>query len=479
MAATTTTLQAPARPQRSPERLWSQTRVRFALTGLAIMIIALVAMFQASNAYTTTREVFRSITEVNSSLVDASENALQYIAQASQAAADYALLTSDTPLFEQAQNDVFRAFAQYRDEMATLSATLQSDDERAAYTVAETITYSRFWRHVSNLVAQRTNEAVARREYLDADNHVRNWINPALQELERLNYDEMVRAGATAGSVISSQAFRYAVPALAVLFLLGSFSMEVRRKVRRLLTPGVDLALVLSLVLLAVLLTNLNAAPSDLNFMIGNAYRGVSASSRVLVEANLANRAESSALIDPEAVDAWMERFDAAADRIQLRLCGQDECTDSTFVNFTNSLERSIVDGALRISAEDSARIDGIAPLAVDVTLLGEGRALEAARIAYNDFIAANTTLRTMIKAGRVEDAILFNTSTDGGTSQEAFLRLEEAINRLITLHRDVFDQTWANVGSTLQRNQQIAVIGYGAIAILALLGALHRYREL
>ena len=82
--------------------------------------------------------------------------------------------------------------------MFILRSNLQSDEERTAFTVADTFTYSRFWRHVSDLVSQRSNDAIARQQYLDADNHVRNWINPALQQLENLNFQQMV-AGRRSG----------------------------------------------------------------------------------------------------------------------------------------------------------------------------------------------------------------------------------------------------------------------------------------
>ena len=253
------------------------TRTRLLLLGAVAIVLALITLLQALNAYSTSYELFRNMIEVNSTTVDASESALQDIAQASQAAADYAVLTSDTPLYEQSQNNIFRDFSSFRDEMFILRSNLQSDEERTAFTTADTFAYSSFWRHVSDLVSQRSDDAVARQQYLDADNHVRTWINPALQRLENLNFQQMVAAGNQAGSTIIAQVILLAIPALALALLLTYLSFMVRRKVHRYLTPGIDVAVVLSWVILLLMLINLVNAPNQLNTMIQDSYRSVSA----------------------------------------------------------------------------------------------------------------------------------------------------------------------------------------------------------
>lgn len=454
-------------------RFLAQTRYRFAVMGAATVFLALLSLILATQAYTVSSELFRGIVETNSTTVDASEKALQYIAQASQAAADYALLTSDTPLFEQAQNNIFRDFSSFRDEMARLDANLQTTDERSAFVVAETITYSRFWRHVSNLVAQRTNDAVARREYLEADNHVRSWITPALEELETLNFDQMVRAGESAGGVILGQVVQFAIVSGALVLLLTYLSFQLRQKVRRYITPGIDIAMVMSYVIFWVILGNLLNAPGQIDTMIQSAYRSVSASSRVLVDANLANRAESSALIDTDKFEIWNERFDEAIQRIELRLCGQPGCIETQF-------RPQIIRNAQQISPENSDAIDNIIPLIANITFAGEAEALEAARLAFKDYVNANIELRKLIEVNDLEGAIAFNTGMDAGNSQEAFERFESAMNELSTINRNVFDQIWQTERPILQANQLLlGFMGYLAIAVLVIAGVWHRFREL
>ena len=475
-------MQAVSSAARTPTRRVAQTRYRLLLLGAAGVVLTLITLVQAVHAYNTSYELFRGIVEVNSTTVDASERALQDIAQASQAAADYAVLSSATPLFEQAQTDIFRNFSNFRDEMFTLRNNLQSAEENTAFTVADTFAYSRFWRHVTDLVAQRSIDAIAQQQYLEADNHMRNWINPALQDLENLNFQRMVQAGNQAGSIIATQVILLAIPALLLALLLTYLSFRLRQQVHRYLTPGIDIAVVLSWVLLLIMLINLLNAPNQINIMIQDSYRNVSASSRTLVDANDANRAESSELLDITRTDAWNTLFDQAVQRIALRMCGQPDCLKTSFVTSgsTDQPSDQVVYAANDITPTNSTQINGIIPLMANVTVSGEATALEQARLALLDFQTADASLRTLITTNKMPDAITLNTSTDAGTSQEAFNRFVSAIDQVRDMNRAVFDQVWQSESQTLQTNRVLfGLIGYAAIALLVIVGVYQRYREL
>lgn len=456
------------------------TRVRLLLLGAAGFLLTLLTIALALNAYGTSYELFRGIIEVNSTTVNASESALQNIAQTSQAAADYTLLTSDTPLYEQAQNNIFRSFSAFRDEMFTLQGNLQSPDENTAFVTAETFTYSSFWRHISALVAQRSNDAVARQQYLDADNHVRTWINPALQRLENLNFQQMEDAGEQAGATIVGQVVLLAIPAIVLAVLITYVSLMVRRKVHRYVTPGIDVAMVLSWLLLLLMLGNLLAAPGQLNTMIQDSYRSVSAASRALVNANEANRAESSQLLDQERADTWNERFDEAAALIVLRICGQANCTMRSITEGGDRPTEAALLISRNISAEDSAKIEGITPLIANVTFDGEGAAIERARKAFEQFRTVNTQLRELIAAGNIDEAIALNTSFDEGSSQVVFNEFVAAMDEVRDINLAVFDEVGQAASQTLQTNRVLfGLVGYAIVGIALLIGVYHRYREL
>jgi hypothetical protein len=479
-----TTVQAttPVRPAQRTRRAALQTRHSLLASGALAVLLALLVIAQTTSAYQTAYNLFQQIAVINSTKVNAAEEALQRLANTSQATADYTALSSDTPLYEQAQNNIFRNFQDYRDQMFILESNLESADEHTAFTVADTYTYSRFWRHVSNLMAQRSDLTAARQEYLFADAQLRNRIIPALQELEALNFNDMVDAGKTAGSSITGQVIALFILGGALGVALTYLSFWLRGKVRRYLTPEIDVAMVLSWVLLIVTATNLLALPAQLQTMTQDAYFSISGASRVLVAANQANRAESSAIIDQERSGAWYQQFDDDMKSVELRLCGAPGCTANSFVEAGSAATPSTaaVTSARTISAENSAAIDGITPLMGNINFPGEAAVLEKARLAYLDYIATDVTLRQDISAGNIDDAITLNTDTSPGTSEEAFNRFVKAMDELRTINSQVFNDIWNEQRDALPRNQAVyGIIGYLLVMGLVGLGVNHRYREL
>jgi len=458
-----------------------QTRYRLVAMGAGLVILALIVIALAVNVYNSTYAMFENIAVVNSTSVDAAEQALQYLANTSQATADYAALTSDTPLFEQAQNNIFRNFHRFRDEMFILRENLHTPEDETAFTVADTYTYSRFWRHVSNLLSQRSNAEAARREYLSADNQLRNRIIPALQELEALNFQAMVDEGESAETAIIAQVVLLVLPAVGLALGLTFLSFWLRQKVRRYLTPGIDAAAILGWVLIGVIVLNLTSMPGQLNTMILDSYFSISGSSRVLVVANQANRAESSTIIDFLRPKYWYQIFDDNVQSVELHLCGAPGCMEQTFLasNTLDTPNPSVVETAQQITA-DSAILGGIVPLMANITFLGEAEALEEARLAFQEYRAVNAQLRELIKAGDLAAATDLNTRMDVGGSEEAFARFAQAMERVNQINRAVFDSIWNEQRDSLPRNQVFyGVLGYLLVMALVVFGVYHRYREL
>ncbi len=458
-----------------------QTRYMLLLYGGLALLMSLIVIAQASSAYRTAYELFEGIAVVNSTKVDAAEEALQRIANTSQSTADYTALTSDTPLYEQAQNDIFRNFQKYRDQMFILQSNLQSEDEQNAFTVADTYTYSRFWRHVGNLMAQRSDLTAARREYLFADAQLRTRIIPALQRLEAVNFDAMVDAGQRAGTAVSQQVYLLAAFGLALAIGLTALSFWLRGKVRRFITPGLDIALVLGWLLILLMIFDLLALPQQLTSMTDDAYFSVSGASRILVQANQANSAESSAIIDSERTAEWYEQFDLAMKSVALRICGQPDCMQESFkTQGSPYASPSGVAAAQAISTANSEAIDKINPLLARLTYGDEVNSLEDARLAYLDYQAVNVELREKIDSGDTAGAVELNTGVAEGSSQEAFDRFVSAINEVRVVNQQVFDDIWDTQQASLPRNQVLyGVVGYLILMAMIGVGVLHRYREL
>ncbi len=478
MTTNVASLKVPSRRKPASRR---QTRYMLLLYGGLALLLSLVVIAQTSSAYRTAYDLFQGIAVVNSTKVNAAEEALQRLANTSQATADYTALTSDTPLYEQAQNDIFRNFQRYRDQMFFLQSNLQSEDEKAAFTVADTYTYSRFWRHVGNLMAQRSDLTAARQEYLFADAQLRTRIIPALQRLEALNFDAMVAAGQRAGTEINQQVYLLAVFGILLAAGLTVLSFWLRGKVRRILTPGIDIALVLGWGLVLLMVFNLLALPSQLTRMTNDAYFSISGVSRVLVQANQANRAESSAVIDSDRKADWYKQFDDAVESVELRMCGQPGCMQQPFtLSNSNQVSSQAVVNAQSISAENAAAIDNINPLLARLTYGDEVAALEKARQAYIDYLAVDSQLRQKIDAGDTAGAVELNTGTADGSSEEAFNRFVSAMNDVRTVNQQVFDDIWDTQRDDLPRNQVLyGLAGYIILMGLVVVGVVHRFREL
>jgi hypothetical protein len=452
-----------------------QARYTLVIGGVAVALLALLALATVVNAYRTAFNLFESIAVFYGTKVDASERALQYISRTSQATADYTALSSDTPLFEQAVNDIFRNFNLYRDEMFILRSNLQSADEATAFTTADTFTYSRFWRHVGNLIDGRSDEDLARREYLAADNNLRNRIIPALEALESENFELMVDAGNRAGGNIAGQIILVAITSFGLAGVLTYLSFWLRGKVRRYVTPGIDIALVIAWLVPILVLLELMSLAGQINTMTENAYNSISGTSRVLVVGNLANRAESSAIIDVSRADFWFAQFDEHMTTLETRLCGAIGCTKEPFLTAAGDVAPTVLQ-----NAQSEADEHEVKPLITNVTFDGEAAALENARSALQDYLAIHADLAALIRNGDLAAAIELNTGADEGDSEAAFGAFVTAMNTVEAINREVFDDIWQQQQSQLPRNQII----YGIIANLIVIGLVafgvnHRFREL
>ena len=459
---------------RSGVSFWQQTRIRLVVGGMIIALCALLAGGIVANAYSTAYTLFQTIAEFYAIKVDAAEGALQNIARTSQATADYTALTSDTPLFEASVNDIFRNFNAYRGELFILQSNLQSQAERTAFTVADTYTYSRFWRHVSNLIDGRSDLDLARREYLSADNHLRTRIIPALEALEAENFSLMAEAGEQAGGTLGGQIFLVVLSAGGLLALLTLVSFWLRGKVRRYVTPGIDGALVLSMLVLIVMLIGLLQLPNQFSRMTQMAYYNISSSSRVLVAGNLANRAESSALIDVNRAETWYGQFDAGVNEMELRLCGVQDCLQQAFVSPSGQANTTLIEQVRRGTVIQDR------PLIASVETRQELQALESARTAFLDYLAVHDQIVTYIESGQIDEAVALNTGFEEGESETLYAAFTEQIETVQALNRETFDTIWNAQRTTLPTQQVLySVLAFGAIIVLTGLGVSHRFREL
>lgn len=456
------------------------TRLILIGAGIGAILLSLLAIGAATNAYSTTLTLFKQIVEVNAAKVNASEAALANIAAIDSQAADFVATASDNPKHWASLDGVHASFQGFRDEMFKVRANLTSPEEEAAYQRVEYFSFDQFWQSIGNLLTAQTNgdKETAVRAYIIADNYLQNQIARYLLELERLNFESMVRTGQDARGTISAVTIGMALFVIALGVVLTLFSFWVRRRIKRYLTPGLDIAMVVGWLLAILMLLDLSQTPGKLDRMIKDSYQSVTASARVLAGANQAASMESGSIIDPVNAAFWNRNFDNYRRIVELRLCGMANCSQTTFVTAAGS-DRVVTSVASAAKAANKVEIDNIVPLVGNVTFAGEANALEEARIALQDFIRINASVRDLVTKNQIDDAVLLSTGVTKGQSDEAFARFSKAINDLRAINVKVFDDTWQDVQGTLNRGTLLfAVLGYVLVIVGIIAGVLQRERE-
>jgi hypothetical protein len=461
------------------------------LGGALSLVLALLVIGQAIRAYSVTFERFRSIAEDSTAKVDAAEAALQYVADMDTRAAIFVATAPDNPIHWQSQDAIHASFQKFREEMYIVRARLdhpdQSDNpETVDYDKVEYFSFDQFWQHLGNLLTAQQNgdNATALSEYIIADNYLQNQINRYLLDLEALNFQAMEDTERGAATAINGQIALLALVVIVLAVVLTALSFWLRNRVRRVLTPGIDLAMALGWLLALLMIVDLIRTPGLLGQMVEDSYYSVSASARVLAIASQANSAQSGSVIDPGHATFWQQAFDADANSIALRLCGHPGCLSASFTNGSTDPNASIMPGvsniASQISPADSAAIGGIKPLVAKVNYSGEAAALEQARQAFSDYEAANAKVRDLITAKNLDDASRTATGSNPEQSGEAFARFNTAMTSERDLNRAQFDNIWQAEESGLPLHEGLFGVGGYILAIIGLaLGVYHRFREL
>lgn len=454
------------------------TRYRLLAYGAGCILLTLMASAHIQGVYTTTLRQFEGIVADNSVKVDAAIQAVQQIASVNKYAADY--IGGLTPATQEAaRKKLYQEFQGFRNQMFTIRNGIISADEVSKYQEAEQAIYHEYWAQISLLINAQSskNKAAAIESFAIADAIFENKIAPAMRTLEQQNYETMRRASTNAMNRIFSDSVAVTFSLSFLAIMITALSFWIRFKVRRYLTPGLDLAMVLAWVLVFVIFSQLSALPEQLRVMVQDAYYSISASARLITDANRANVTESAAINDPANAVLWQSKFDRNVQLITLRLCGQANCTKESFS--TGGLDRgntTVIANARKITPLDSSQIDKNIPLMGNITFAGEVAALERARTAFLDYLLIDVQTRGLIADGKLSEAITLNT----GKSDEAFFRFVDAMNNEKAINRAVFDRTWESVKTSLPMNQLLYGVG-ACLLVIALCagGVYHRFKEL
>jgi len=476
-------------------RIKLSTRTRLA-TSLAIAgLLALITILQAFNTYTGAFERFRSIAEDSTAKVDASEAALRAVARIDSGAAVFVATAPDNNTHWDSQAAIHASFDDFRNQMFIIRARLtnpdvSSDAETIDYTQISYFTFDQFWQHIGNLLTAEQNgdTATATQEYIIADNYFQNQIIRYLLDLESRNFSAMQDTSSGAADAINQQTVLLGIAAFVLIVLLTALSFWLRWRVRRVLTPGLDVAFVLGWVLAIVMILELTATPGRLQAMVQDAYYSVSASARVLAVANQSASAQSGKVIDPGHADFWQTSFANDLNSIALRICGQPNCLNKPFTvsDSPDALDPIVLRDAINVSDTNRQAINtqdinrqansGIGSLIANITTPGEAAKLEQARQAIVRYNGINDQVSALVAKGSLEDASRLST----GDGQKALADFSQAILDEQNIKRNKFNSIWTTEQADLPTHRWLfGVAGYAVLIIALLIGAVQRLREL
>lgn len=458
------------------------TRHKLLLYSAGCIFLSLIALIQVQSVYRSAYEFFDGIVSDNSVKVDAAIQSVQHIASVNKYAAD--TIGGLTPESQQtARTLLYGEFQGFRNQMFMIRAGLHKPEELGTFTAVEAQVYQAYWTQISLLIdaQEHKNKPAALQAFNAADSIFENRIAPIMRRLEQQNYAIMLEAANYASNRISADTFWLMVMLVFLALLYSALSFWLRFRVRRVLTPGFDLAFVVAWVLVFAIILQLGALSWQLRVMVQDAYYSVIASSHVLADANRANVTESAALNDPANAALWQTKFDNNIRLIALRMCGQPDCLKTPFAMLRPDVpDQNVVSEARRISQQDSQLIDNVTPLVGNVTFAGETSALEQSRIALRDYLKIDAQMRALLAAGQFDAAITLNTGTKAGQSDEAFSRFTTAMQRERQINHEVFDSTWKQLQDSLPASQRMYGIGgYLLLIFLCIGGVIHRFREL
>ncbi len=455
-------------------------RHRFLIANVLALSLTILVMGQVLNAYNRDYQLFEEVVLSSSVKVDAAEKAIQYIANVNKYAADYIAAFDDLTKRSDAYVNLQLNFAKFRDQLFTLREGLRDVQDTKEFLAAEQKVYEKYWGSVNTLLVARQNGdmVTSLATYEKIDDLLENLITPTLQKIEKLNFDGMVVDKTQATSIIYSQLAVVGGIGIGLAVLLTFISFWLRFKVKRYLTPGTDIAAILAWGLAIILIMQLLVLPNEFKTMVQDSYYSISDVSRVLAAANQAHRTESAMLNDPANAQKWQDKFDSYVGKLHLIMCGQPVCLQNTFSVASNAdiANPAQTQAALKISDQNAALIDNVKPLMANITFPGEVRALEKARVAYNDYLKYDAQMRSAIQSKDLAAAFKIN----AGGSAQAFTKFVDAMQEERLVNQQMFDSVWEREKSALSLYPLVLGVGGYSVLILFVIGGLfHRYGEL
>jgi hypothetical protein len=216
-----------------------------------------------------------------------------------------------------------------------------------------------------------------------------------------------------------------AVTGLLLLALLVGLQYFLAIRFRRLLNPGLALATLAALVLLALSIATLTGQANDLRDAKENGFDSVLALSRARAISNNANADETRFLLDPGRADTYEQVFLSKSQSVLYVPAGN-------LATYSQSVQEQI-DLSRRTGER---RFLGLLGNETRRQVTGQSAAIERVLADYGTFQSDDREIRRLVASGQRDEAIRKRLSS---TAASPFSRYDTSLNALVDLRRGTF----------------------------------------
>ena len=306
-------------------------------------------------------------------------------------------------------------------------------------------------------------------DYRRATDLLRTRLLPAARTLVASNNAAFNAAYSSARSTLNTQLA--AVLALGVLLLavLGALQWYLARSFRRILNPGVLAATVCTLLAVVLGTQLLSSSTAHLRVARHDAFDSVVALSRARAIAYDANADESRYLLDPQRRGQYADSFLTKSQQ----LYGLKGATLSTYDSRLATTWQAYVSDHrdLRFTGEFRRELDNI-------TFPGERAAAQKTVETYAVYQRDDRKIRTLLAAGKEQEAVEFCMGWEAGTSNAHFGAWMAALDKVAGINRAHFTSSVDAGRSEVDGLLPWAAGLLAAAALLTLVGLRPRLAE-
>lgn len=306
-------------------------------------------------------------------------------------------------------------------------------------------------------------------EYRQATDLMRLTLLPAADRLVQANNDAFNQTYTDERSALgTAEWWTLALGAGLLLALLG-LQVWLARRFRRIINPPLAAATLLVLLLVGLAGSLFPDQGDHLRYARRDAFDSVVALSRARAVAYDANADESRYLLDHTRAPQYQDAFEAKSQQI-VGLPG------ATLADYDTSLAAAVT--AYQADHGD-VRFGGFFGTEFrNITFTGERQAAEQALLQYQVYERDDRTIRALVQAGRLRQAIAYCTNYAPGGSNAAFTAHDAALQKLIGINTDAFASAVHDGRGELDARIPVLAGCVALVALLTLLGVRPRLAE-